>query len=108
MTSKDLLFRDQRIIVFVNDCFWHRHKDCPQESAFSGTPAFWTARAEGIRRRNMDTFKRLTLRGWTVITVWNCQNEDKTAAEAPGRHYLTEYLQIIFKEISRLLLLLTT
>ena len=107
MLSKDLLFKDQRIIVFVNDCFWYRHEDCPAESAYREAPAFWKARAERIRRRNMDTFKKLTLRGWTVITAWSCQNEEETLTGTPRRHYLTEYLLASIKETTRLLLLLT-
>ena len=107
MLSKDLLFKDQHIIVFVNDCFWYRHKDCPAESSYSGAPAFWAARAERIRRRNVDTFKKLTLKGWTVISAWSCQNERSANEAAKRRHYLPEYLLTIYKEITRLTLLLT-
>ena len=107
MLSKDLLFKDQHIIVFVNDCFWYRHKDCLAESAYTAVPAFWTARAERIRRRNMDTFKKLTLKGWTVISAWSCQDERDAKKAATRRHYLSEYLLTIFKEITRLTLLLT-
>lgn len=107
MPSKDLLFRDQHIIVFVNDCFWYRHEDCLAEPAYTDAPAFWKARAERIRRRNMDTFRKLTLRGWTVIMAWNCQNEVKTETGTHRRQYLLEYLKTCIKEITRLLLLMT-
>ncbi len=106
MERRDLLFRDQRIIVFVNDCFWYRHADClnlPPEP-----PAFWTARAERIRNRNLKTFKRLTLKGWTVITVWNCHDEKDSAKGSGDRRYLLEYLQTIYRELSRILLLFTS
>ena len=107
MAGKDLVFKDQRIIVFVNDCFWYRHRECHHESDNSEAPAFWTARAESMSRRNIDTFKRLTLKGWTVITAWSCQNETETTEKTHRRHYLIEYLQTIYKEITRLIILLT-
>ena len=106
MVSKDLLLKEQRIIVFVNDCFWYRHKDCHALSANPEAPAFWTARAERIRRSNARTFKKLTLKGWTVIIAWECQKE-KADNAAGYRHYLSEYLQTIYKEITRLIILLT-
>ena len=107
MLSKDLLFRDQHIIVFVNDCFWYRHEDRLSKPTCSDAPAFWKARAERIRRRNKDTFRKLTLKGWTVIIAWNCQNEVKNETGTPRRQYLLEYLKTSIKEITRLLLLLT-
>lgn len=106
MGSKDLLLKDQRIVVFVNDCFWYRHKDCPRASAYAEAPPFWIARAERIRRLNIDTFKKLTLKGWTVVTTWRCRQEKAETAETCRRHYLLEYVQTIYREITRLIILL--
>ena len=105
MGSRDLLFKDQRIIVFYNDCFWYRHKDCHSHPS-SEAPAFWTARAEGIQRRNVKTFRRLTLKGWTVAITWSCQNEGEDKAIAEPRRYLSEYLRTIYLEMTRLIILL--
>ena len=105
MVCKDLLLKEQRVIVFSNDCFWYRHKDCHKPSANTEAPAFWTARAEGIRNRNARTFKKLTLKGWTVVIVWSCQQETESRDTA-RRHYLREYLKTIFKEITRQTILL--
>lgn len=105
MVCKDLLLKEQRIIVFFNDCFWYRHKDCHRSSADAEAPAFWTARAEGIRKRNARTFKKLTLKGWTVVIAWSCQQETESGDPA-HRRYLAEYLKTIFKEITRQTILL--
>ena len=107
MGGKDLVFKDQRIIVFVNDCFWHSHIDCPDIHDYSEAPAFWTARAEGISRRNKETFKRLILKGWTVIITWSCQKKKETIVNTHRRHFLIEYLQVLHKEITRIIILLT-
>ena len=105
MDSRDLLLKDQRIIVFYNDCFWYRHKSCLNHPAREA-PAFWLARAEGIQRRNVRTFKKLTLKGWTVAITWSCQNEKEDNAGTAPRRYLSEYLKTIYLELSRLSILL--
>lgn len=105
MDSKDLVLKDQRIIVFYNDCFWYRHKDCHCLPALEA-PAFWTARAEGIQRRNVRTFKKLTLKGWAVAITWSCQNEAEDRTGTVPRRYLSEYLKTIYIETSRLSILL--
>ena len=105
MESKDLLLKDQHIVVFCNDCFWYRHKDCHSHPA-SEAPAFWNARAEGIQRRNVKTFKKLTLKGWTVAITWSCQNQTEDRAGTAPRRYLSEYLKTIYIELSRLSILL--
>ena len=103
MERRDLLFRDQRIVVFVNDCFWYRHKDCHNQPP--DPPAFWTSMADRIRNRNIKTFKRLTMNGWTVITVWKCQDEQEGGNDSGKRRYFPEYLTTLLKELSRLKLL---
>ena len=106
MGSRDLLLKDQRIIVFVNDCFWYRHRDCQDNPAYHQTPSFWISRAKSLRRRNLKTFKKLTLKGWTVVMAWSCQNKGEINDKAGPRRYLPEYLKTIYKELTRLTLLL--
>ena len=106
MGRKDLLITDRRIIVFANDCFWHGHKDCPDHHPHPEVPAFWKARAGSIRRLNLSTFKKLTLKGWTVVTVWPCQDSVASATDTGKRRYLPGYVKALLKEIIRLRLLL--
>jgi DNA mismatch endonuclease (patch repair protein) len=68
----DLVFARQRIAVFVDGCFWHRHLGCK----FSYTPKsrldFWMPKfAKNIAR---DKLVNRTLRkaSWRILRVWEC------------------------------------
>lgn len=68
----DFVFRHQRIAVFVDGCFWHRHLGC----RFAYTPKsrveFWLEKFK--RNVERDRLVNLKLRklGWSVIRVWEC------------------------------------
>lgn len=68
----DFVFPKQRVAVFLDGCFWHRHPGCK----FSYTPKsridFWLSKfAKNVSR---DRFVTRTLRraGWRVVRVWEC------------------------------------
>lgn len=69
----DFVFSKQRVAVFVDGCFWHRHPGCK----FSYTPKsrmdFWLPKfARNIARDRLVT-RTLRNAGWRVIRVWECQ-----------------------------------
>jgi len=105
MRNKDIVFRKQRIAVFVNDCFWYGHDGCPGHAAPFPQDGKWLRRAERIRDMNRNLWVRLTARGWTVLIMWGC--EMGGASESPsGKGLFRDYLRILQKEISRLKLIL--
>ncbi len=75
----DFVFPKQKIVVFVDGCFWHGH-DCrnviPKENA-----DFWNKKREYNKAHDEDVTNRLTNKGWTVIRIWECElkNKNRTA-----------------------------
>lgn len=68
----DIAFPGRKVAVFVNGCFWHRCPHCnppvPKANA-----EFWMAKfAENLKRDTRNS-SELQARGWTVVTVWECQ-----------------------------------
>ncbi len=64
----DVVFRRQKVAVFIDGCFWH---GCPDHGTKPTTNAsYWKAKiARNVERdRRNDTF--LGAAGWTVIRVW--------------------------------------
>lgn len=64
----DLLFSRQRVVVFVDGCFWHgcpAHYVCPRSSA-----SYWSTKL----RRNVERDRAQTLAleqaGWIVCRIW--------------------------------------
>ena len=68
----DFVFPRQRIAVFVDGCFWHRHDGCK----FSYTPKsrldFWLRKfAQNVARDRLVT-RTLRKTGWRVLRIWEC------------------------------------
>lgn len=68
----DFIFPKERLAVFVDGCFWHRHPNCK----FSYTPKsrldFWLPKfSQNVARDRLVT-RTLRLTGWCVLRIWEC------------------------------------
>jgi len=79
----DFVFREHRVALFVDGCFWH---GCPRHGTQPKTNAgFWS---EKIRRNiARDRLVNRTLRkaGWRVVRVWEHELRKKNAARLAAR-----------------------
>jgi DNA mismatch endonuclease (patch repair protein) len=70
--SADFVFRRERVVVFVDGCFWHRHPGC----RFAYTPKsrleFWLPKFDQNVARDRLVSATLKKHGWRVIRVWEC------------------------------------
>ena len=67
----DFSFKNQKVAVFVDGCFWHGCHKCfqlPKQNR-----AFWKAKIEGNRKRDRLVNGRLRRLGWKVIRIRECQ-----------------------------------
>lgn len=79
----DFAFPKQRVVIFVDGCFWHR---CPKHSNLPRNNAdFWKAKLQGNVRRDRLVTKQLRAAGWHVLRVWEHQLSD---AERTARRVL--------------------
>jgi len=64
----DLVFRNQRLVVFLDGCFWHGCPRCyaPPKS----NVRYWTQKIAGNVARDKRTSQTLTAAGWTVFRIW--------------------------------------
>jgi len=71
----DIVFRRQKVAVFVHGCFWHRHDDpdCKLARLPKSRLDFWEPKLTGNRERDARNLQRLHDAGWEVIVVWECQ-----------------------------------
>lgn len=70
--SPDLVFPKYDTVVRVHGCFWHRH-DCEKGRQVPKTRRkFWKEKLERNEERDQENKKALEKRGWTVLTVWEC------------------------------------
>ena len=71
--SPDIVLPKYRTVIFVHCCFWHGHKDCRNASTPKTNTDFWTAKIVKNQQRDQEVWRRLEIKGWSVIIVWECQ-----------------------------------
>lgn len=66
--SADVVFRRQRIAVFLDGCFWH---GCPTHYiAPKQNDDYWSSKLRTNQTRDADTDHRLREAGWSVVRIW--------------------------------------
>ena len=78
----DVVFRRQKLAIFVHGCFWHRHQGCSKASTPKTRTAFWDAKFARNVERDAESERLLTEAGWTVVTIWECEAKDPKKLEA--------------------------
>lgn len=69
----DLVFRSRRAVIFVHGCFWHRHSGCKSARMPKSKVAFWKAKLEGNKKRDVRDIGELKTSGWKVLIIWECE-----------------------------------
>lgn len=64
----DFTFRRERVVVFVDGCFWH---GCPLHCRMPATnPAFWSSKLAANKARDKTVSVTLRKTGWRVVRIW--------------------------------------
>lgn len=70
----DLAWRNLKLAVFIDGCFWH---GCPQHQTHPKANAdFWNSKIARNRARDHETSEFLEQRGWLVLRIWEHENVD--------------------------------
>lgn len=63
----DVVFRRQKLAVFVDGDFWHGYRLSRWEHTLS---AQWRAKITRTRQRDRRNFQKLRRSGWGVVRIW--------------------------------------
>jgi DNA mismatch endonuclease (patch repair protein) len=71
----DIVFRKDRLAVFVNGCFWHR---CPRHSKSlpKSNYRYWSLKFRLNKERDARKNRELRSNGWKVLVFWECEVRD--------------------------------
>ena len=72
----DIVFRGDRLAIFVHGCFWHRHPGCPHCRMPKSRVDFWKEKFAANVARDAAVAARLIADGWWVETIWECEARD--------------------------------
>jgi len=68
MGRPDFMFRQERVVVFVDGCFWH---GCPKHSNLpTSNRSFWMKKLTSNQERDRLVTRTLRQRGWRVLRIW--------------------------------------
>jgi DNA mismatch endonuclease, patch repair protein len=74
----DFVFRQARLAVFVDGCFWH---GCPKhETKPKSNRAFWQRKLSANKKRDKLVNRRLRKSSWRVIRIWEHELAKKNQA----------------------------
>lgn len=65
----DFVFPRERLIVFVDGCFWHgcaKHGEIPKTNS-----VYWAHKIGLNKKRDRAINRRLRLAGWRVLRIWS-------------------------------------
>jgi DNA mismatch endonuclease (patch repair protein) len=66
--TPDFVFRKQKLVLFVDGCFWH---GCPVHSRHvTKSGSYWVAKIKANRARDRKVKALLESLGWRVVRVW--------------------------------------
>ena len=71
----DVVFPDQKVVVFVDGCFWHGCPYCRRKLPKTNH-AYWKKKISHNITLAESYNKQLTHEGWTVIRIWEHEIED--------------------------------
>ncbi len=69
----DIVLPKYRTVIFVNGCFWHKHKGCRYFTWPKSHADFWREKIEENKKRDKQNIKLLRNTGWKVLVIWECE-----------------------------------
>jgi DNA mismatch endonuclease (patch repair protein) len=74
----DFTFRRERVVVFVDGCFWH---GCPKHSNMPvNNRIFWQRKLSNNKARDRLVSRMLRKDGWRVVRIWEHDLAKRRAA----------------------------
>lgn len=80
--SPDIVFRRDKVAVFLHGCFWHRHKNCSRATTPRSNLWYWNAKFAANIDRDRKKLSELRKLGWRAIVLWQCEIESDAAKAA--------------------------
>ena len=77
----DLVFPSRKKVIFVHGCFWHQHAAAGCRAAHTprSNTEYWGPKLARNVQRDARAQAQLTIAGWSVLTLWECELKDHNA-----------------------------
>lgn len=72
----DIVLPKYKTVIFVNGCFWHRHKGCKRCTTPSSNEKYWQTKFERNVKKDRINQSELKKLGWKILIIWECEIAD--------------------------------
>ena len=72
----DIIIKKNKIVIFINGCFWHQHKGCKRKTMPKGNRNYWKPKLERNVVKQKADIKALRKDDWKVGIVWECETRE--------------------------------
>jgi DNA mismatch endonuclease (patch repair protein) len=72
----DFAFRAERVLIFLDGCFWHGCGRCYRRP--SSNRLYWDAKVQRNRARDRQVRRELRSKGWHVLRIWEHELKEGT------------------------------
>ena len=98
----DIILTKYKTVIFVDGCFWHRHKECKRAAIPKSRTEYWENKLSRNVERGLQNRQTLKALGWYVITIWECEvlNFVKETKKISVKE--TDLAQLLQAELSKL------
>jgi DNA mismatch endonuclease (patch repair protein) len=69
----DIVLKKYNSVIFVDGCFWHRHKGCKYAYTPKSREDFWNTKFRNNIKRDKTVNAELKNCGWNVYRIWECE-----------------------------------
>jgi DNA mismatch endonuclease, patch repair protein len=83
----DIVLPARQKIIFVHGCFWHGH-DCKKGRPPKSRKEYWLPKIERNRARDLEAIRRLSVDGWSILTIWQCETRNPVDLKAKLAKFL--------------------
>ena len=71
----DIVFKSRKVAIFVNGCFWHKHKNCKRSTIPKSKQEYWLPKLQRNASKQKGDLRKLKKAGWRTIIIWECQTK---------------------------------
>jgi DNA mismatch endonuclease (patch repair protein) len=74
----DIVIPKSKLVIFINGCFWHQHKNCKRKVMPKTNVKYWKHKLKRnvlLQKMHILANKRI---GWKVKVLWECQIKNTT------------------------------
>ena len=69
----DIVLKKYNTLIFVDGCFWHRHKGCKYAYTPKSRKDFWKTKFRNNVKRDKLVNEELGKSEWKVHRIWECE-----------------------------------